>query len=93
MFIVSYDFSNDKRRARFSRFLERYGVRIQYSVFQIKQSPRVMQTIMTEIRHHYQEFFDKTDSILIYPVCQSCEKKIVRYGAAKLEESEVIVFD
>lgn len=33
MVIVSYDIADDKKRRRFSKFLEQFGYRIQYSVF------------------------------------------------------------
>ncbi len=91
MLIVSYDFSDDKVRNKFSRFLEKYGHRIQYSVFQIKDSKRVLQNILTEVELKYKKFFIGADSIIIFQICESCKKKIKRYGYAKREESDLIV--
>ena len=93
MFIVSYDFHDDKRRAKFARFLKKYGRRLQYSVFEIKNSQRILQNIIKEIEYKYKPLFSDVDSILIYGVCRSCEKKILRYGYAVHEEEELIVFD
>jgi len=49
MLIVSYDFEDNKTRAKFARFLEKYGHRIQYSVWQVRDSQRVLQNILTEV--------------------------------------------
>lgn len=90
MLIVSYDFENNKPRARFSRFLEKYGNRIQYSVWQIRDSQRVLQNILTEIELKYKKEFTNGDSIYIFQLCKGCKKKIKRYGYAKHEESDLI---
>ncbi len=90
MLVVSYDFESDKQRARFARFLERYGYRIQYSVFQIRDSQRVLQNILTEVELEYKKHFTGADSIIIFRLCEGCKKNIKRYGYAKHEESEVI---
>ena len=49
MLIVSYDISDDKLRNRFSKYLKKFGFRLQYSVFQVKNSKRVLDNITTEI--------------------------------------------
>lgn len=92
MLLVSYDFTNDKIRSKFSKFLKKFGRRIQYSVFEIRNSPRVLTNILKEIELVYKKQFKNTDSIVIFPVCVACQKKIVRYGYAKNEESDVLVF-
>lgn len=92
MLIVSYDFTNDKTRTKFSKFLEKYGWRMQYSVFVVKNSPRVLRNIITEINIRYKKLFKNTDSIVIFPVCLSCKAKVVRYGCAKHELENVVYF-
>ena len=90
MLIVSYDFENDKVRARFARLLEKYGNRIQYSVWQVRDSQRVLQNIITKVELEYEKDFTGGDSIYIFQVCEGCKKKIKRYGYAKHEESDLI---
>lgn len=92
MFLISYDFTNNKVRSKFSKFLLKYGRRIQYSVFEIKNSPRVLTNIQKEIDLVYKKLFQNTDSILIFPICEGCQKKIRRYGYAANEEKEVLIF-
>lgn len=93
MLIVSYDFSNDKARGRFARFLERYGSRIQYSVWQVRDSKRVLQNILTEVELKYKKEFTEADSIYVFQICEGCKKKVKRYGFAKHEESDLIFID
>jgi len=92
MLIVSYDFSNDKTRARFAKFLEKYGRRLQYSVFEIRNSKRVLDNILTEIDKKYKKEFANTDSIVIIPITPADRKNVIRYGYAKHDEVEVVVF-
>lgn len=91
MLIVSYDFEDDRIRARFSKFLEKYGRRIQYSVFQLRESDRVLQNVLVEIELKYKKSFTGADSIVVFQVCEGCAKKVKRYGYARREEETVIM--
>jgi len=90
MLIVSYDFTNDKTRARFARFLEKYGNRIQYSVWEVQDSERVLQNILTEVELKYKKNFTGADSVYIFQICKGCKAKIKRYGYAKHGDSDFI---
>jgi len=92
MFIISYDFTNNLTRGRFAKFIKKYGRKIQYSVYEVKNSKRVLKNILDEIELSYKKTFSGADSILIFSICEGCKKNIVRYGYAKNEEQEVVVF-
>jgi len=92
MLIVSYDFTNDKVRAKFSKFLGKYGWRMQYSVFVVRNSQRVQRNIIAEIDKKYKKMFKENDSIVIFPVCKTCKEKTVRYGSARHELEDVVYF-
>ncbi len=92
MLIVSYDFESNKRRAKFSKYLKKYGRRIQYSVFELKNSGRVLDNILKEVNLVYKPFFTKSDSIVIFTNCEGCKKKTERFGYAANEEEEVLFF-
>ena len=49
MLIISYDIANDKIRTKFSKFLTKYWRRIQYSVYEIQNSDRLLSVIQAEI--------------------------------------------
>lgn len=38
-YLIAYDIPDDKRRTRLAKLLERYGDRVQYSVFVVESSP------------------------------------------------------
>lgn len=92
MLIISYDFESNRKRARFSKFIQKYGRRIQYSVFEIRNSGRVLQNILDEIELKYRKQFTGADSVLIFQVCKGCRKGVLRYGYAENEESDIVVF-
>ena len=90
MYIISYDISNNKLRTQFSKLLDQHGRRIQYSVFELKHSKRILNIIITTIEKKFSKRFDMTDSIIIIPVCEACKAKIIRYGYAVHEEQELV---
>lgn len=92
MLLIAYDFANNKVRTKFSKFLGQFGRRIQYSVFEIRNSQRVLTNILKEVELVYKKKFKNTDSILIFSLCEGCKKKEIRYGYAVNEEKEVLIF-
>ncbi len=92
MLLVSYDITDNKLRTRFAKFLEHYGSRLQYSVFELRNSKRVLNNVMVEIEKRFKPHFTGTDSIVIIPVTPADKKNIIRYGYAKHSESDVVVF-
>ena len=87
MIIISYDISNDKKRTKFSKYLERFGHRIQYSVFEIDNSPRILNNIVKDLENTFMKQFDQQDSVYIFEMSSSC--KTTRYGYAKNEETDL----
>ena len=55
MVVVSYDISNDKLRTKFAKYLSRFGHRLQYSVFEIDNSPRIIDNIITDIKNKFEK--------------------------------------
>lgn len=80
MVIVSYDISDNKLRTRFSKFLEKFGYRLQYSVFKIKNSPSILDNIVTEIKNEYEDQFDQRDSVMIFQLSKTCKQTYFGYA-------------
>ena len=57
MVIVSYDISDDKLRTKFSKYLSKFGHRLQYSVFEIDNSNRILDNIVTDIKNRFEKCF------------------------------------
>ena len=93
MYIITYDFENDKRRTKFSKFLKKFGRRIQYSVFEIRNSKRILHNITTEIETVYEPLFTTADSVFIVSICDACKKRVKRYGYAVNEEDPIVIFE
>jgi len=91
MIIISYDISNDKLRSSFCKFITKFGYRVQYSVFEIRNSKRLLNNIMCEIKGNYEKKFEQTDSIIIIETSETC--KISKFGYAKNEENDIIIVD
>jgi CRISPR-associated protein Cas2 len=87
--IVSYDISDDKLRAKFSKYLCRFGHRIQYSVFEIDNSNKLLNNIICDIENCFSKKFTEDDSVYIFKLSSSCE--VIRYGFAKHEEEDVLI--
>ena len=86
MILVSYDISNDKLRTRFSKYLSKFGHRIQYSVYEIDNSQRILNNICAGIKNNFEKQFSQADSIYIFELSNTC--KVTCYGYAKNEEGD-----
>lgn len=90
MLIISYDIKRDKLRRNFNKFIKKYGSRLQFSVYKIKNSQRVLDIILVEIEDNYSKLFSEDDSIIIFNIN---DDKIIRYGYAKHDEDDIIIID
>ncbi|MEG1553255.1 MAG: CRISPR-associated endonuclease Cas2 [Kiritimatiellia bacterium] len=90
MLLVIYDITSDRLRTRFAKFLTQYGRRIQFSVFEILNSPRILENIRVEINTRYKKNFTQTDSVMILNIPDNAI--IDRFGYAKNEETDLLIF-
>lgn len=89
MILVAYDIADDKLRTKFAKYLSKHGYRLQYSIFQIKNSKRVLALVSSEIKNNFEKKFTQTDSIMIFNLSENC--KITKYGYAKNDDDTLIV--
>lgn len=76
-YLISYDIVSDKRRAKIAKILEKYAVRIQFSVFESNLS----KTKLKELKKELKAFVDnKKDSLIIFPMCDNCYEKLEFLG-------------
>jgi CRISPR-associated endonuclease Cas2 len=76
--IVCYDFSDDKARARFCKIVQKYGFRVQYSVFEFKLDRQTWQKFVLELQE--KKFLNGNHNIIIIPITEGVHKKIVKLG-------------
>ncbi len=90
MFLVIYDIQSNRLRTKFSKYLTQFGRRIQYSVFEIMNSPRILNNIRTEINANFGKKFHQGDSVMIIQVPDNAI--IDRFGYAANEETDLLIF-
>mgnify|MGYP006222714773 CR=1 FL=1 len=74
MYLVCFDISDDKSRYRVVKALMHYGLRVQYSVFElIITTPTQLQELIDRLRPHTED----DDSIRLYRLCRNCQKQAV----------------
>ena len=89
MIIVSYDISNDKMRTNFSKMLKSNGaIRLQYSVYEVINTKRIMDNLVTKIEA-YAKHFTADDSVMIFQVNSESIKK---YGNAIYRDKPIVYF-
>ncbi len=89
MIIVSYDISDDKLRTKFAKYLLKFGHRLQYSVFEIDNSRRILDNIISDLKNEFEKRFTQSDSVIIFKLSSSCE--VLRFGYARNDESDFMI--
>ncbi len=62
---------------------------LQYSVYEIENSEKILNNIATDLNNKWLKQFDQTDSVYIFQMSPSC--KIQKYGFARNEDKELII--
>ena len=68
---------------------EQFGHQIQYSVFEIDNSKRIVDNIVNDLTNTFEKRFSQSDSVYIFKMSSSCE--VLRYGYAKNEENDFFI--
>ena len=73
-YVITYDISNDKRRTKLADLLGKYGMRVNYSVFEIELNQTKLDKLLYEIE--LKKLINKKyDSLRFYHLCQNCVSK------------------
>ena len=68
---VAYDVANDKSRKRLSKELEKYGVRVQLSVFDIEAKRRLVEALR---QYAEDELLAYGDSVIFQPIGRAARR-------------------
>lgn len=89
MIIISYDISDDKMRANFSKMLKSNGaIRLQFSVYEVRNTKRIVDNIMAKIEA-YAKHFTADDSVILFDIDAD---KLKKYGHAIHRDQNVVYF-
>lgn len=86
---VTYDISDDGRRRRVYRTLERYGAWRQYSVFEVKVTKAQRVELEDELEGRIKPV--EGDRIRIYRLCASCHDDITDLGVAPPDDQSNVI--
>jgi CRISPR-associated protein Cas2 len=90
MILIAYDIHNTRNRTRLSRYLEKYGRRLQFSVFEIDQHYSTQSEILEYIKSEFRPKLKNNDSILIVPILPGTDSKVIRYGRKIQKEKQYL---
>ena len=90
--VISYDISDDRRRARLARFLEARGIRVQWSVFELVATPSEMAALLAALPSP-ERFDPVADSLRCYPLCANCrsDASVLGHGGALTDPCRPLV--
>jgi CRISPR-associated protein Cas2 len=82
-YVIAYDISEDRCRARVAATLQAYGDRIQRSVFVVA----VEETVLKEIIARVEQIIDPgSDSVYVFRQCSVCWEGVGVHGQATVED-------
>lgn len=87
-YLACFDISDDKQRRHISRRLEHFGLRVQYSVFEISVNN---QAELDELKDELSQWVDTFDDIRFYHLCSGCRTKSIRIGDKPIAEFPLAV--
>ncbi len=76
-YVICYDVSDDKRRRHIYELLKDHGQRMQYSIFECILNEKTFLRLRFNLRRLMNT---AEDSIIIYPLCENCEDKVIAMG-------------
>lgn len=88
IWLVCYDIASPKRLQKIGHYCEKFGIRLQKSVFQIDTDKETLQKLLSGIKELMNR---KYDSLIIYPVCEDCRRMILIDGQNNLINPESVV--
>ena len=76
-YLVCYDVVSDRRRYRVARLLERYGMRVQKSVFECVLTPDIRESLQQRLERVIRA---DEDQVRFYPMSPRYRKKVLILG-------------
>ncbi|MDO5804686.1 MAG: CRISPR-associated endonuclease Cas2 [Clostridia bacterium] len=83
--LVIYDIVDNKRRLKFVKLMEQYGIRVQKSAFEMIIDIKQYSELINKIPYH----IDDEDNVRVYKLRLSGE--VVSWGSGMTEPEEVII--
>lgn len=89
LYLICYDINSNKKRLKVSRLLEKYGERVNLSVFECLLSKSSLILVSDQLEKMIKK---NKDSVKIYYICKECFSKSFSFGEKKYEKSKSTFF-
>ncbi len=76
-YLISYDIPDDRRRTKTAKFLDGFGDRLQYSVFEALLDRMLFDNLLNGLNNILNE---REDKVMIIGLCRQCSAKRIRLG-------------
>lgn len=86
--MVAYDIADNRRRNFIAKVLEKYGIRINYSVYECMFTETQMRNVQKKL---IEIVVSKEDTVTIYPLCVDCFSKAVYIPCRPIADKLVLV--
>jgi len=86
--LIAYDISSGRRLRRVERICDRYGVRVEYSVFECELHEEEFRRLWMELE---KEIKPDEDALLCYPLCRVCAANVITAGTAVPTEISAVI--
>ncbi len=87
-YLACFDISDDRQRRTVSRRLEHYGLRVQYSVFEISVKNQLE---LDKLKQELQQEIEVDDDIRFYHLCKACRKKSITVDDTRIAQYPLAV--
>lgn len=77
--VVAYDIADNRTRARLARYLGKWGLRLQKSVFAVEVEPYQFRKFLGGIR----KIVGKEDEVAVFRLCAGCKNNAIQQRAAE----------
>lgn len=84
--VVAYDVTDDRRRQKIAKTLEKFGKRCNFSVFECF----ITEAKIARLQEKLKSFAGVDDCILYYYLCKSCIKKREVLGKEPVDSDEIV---
>lgn len=80
-YLICYDICNPKRLSRVAKNMEKMGIRVQYSFFNVEMNEEMLDSLIKNLMTIIDPAQDK---IYVYPICSECRKKVIIDGTGHM---------
>src|SRR5689334_8786966 len=88
LYVIAYDIPADRRRTKIHRVLCGYGTWTQYSLFECWLTRRQIVELQAKLARHIRR---DSDSVRFYPLCRSCQGKVITVGSDRPAEAVTMI--